>query len=367
MKPAGGQASGLPIAIGRMTNFETAWMIVLVKRIFIDCRTMDYTEAPKVELHLHLDCSLSYEVVHLINPAVTIEEYARSFIAPPKCPDLADYITRAIKGFELMQTEEHLRLVTLDLFRQLRSDNVLYAEIRFAPLQHTRQGLAPYEVIRAVNEATKEGTRQYGVDAGIILCTLRHYSEDQSMETVELARQYKGTEVVGFDIAADEAGYPIDNHIKAFQFAKAYNIHCTAHAGEAKGAESVWETLKSFQPARIGHGVRSAEDAQLLSFLKENNIHLEVCPTSNIQANVFDKIQDHTADKIYNAGVSMSINTDARTISNVTLVDEYKLLQRIFKWNKDHFRRCNLEAIDHSFATPDVKNNVRTMIEAAYR
>jgi len=327
---------------------------------------MDYNKAPKVELHLHLDCSLSYEVVRLLMPAVTIDEYVQSFIAPPKCPDLADYITRAIRGFELMQTEEQLHLVTLDLFRQLKSDNVIYAEMRFAPLQHIMQGLTPDEVIRTVNEATKEGIKTYGVNAGIILCTLRHFSDDQSMQTAQLVRKYKGTHVVGFDIAADEAGFPIDNHIKAFQFAKAHNIQCTAHAGEAKGAESVWETLKNFHPSRIGHGVRSAEDAQLLSFLKENNIHLEVCPTSNIQVNVFDRIEDHTADKIYNAGVSMSINTDARTISNVTLADEYRLLARIFNWNKEHFRKCNLEAIDHSFATPDIKNNVRKLIEEAY-
>jgi adenosine deaminase len=128
----------------------------------------------------------------------------------------------------------------------------------------------------------------------------------------------------------------------------------------------VWETLRNFHPSRIGHGVRSAEDVLLLSFLKQNNIHLEICPTSNIQVNVFDKIEDHAADKIFNAGVSMSINTDARTISNVTLGDEYKLLERIFNWKKEHFRKCNLEAIDHSFATTEVKQEVRNRIEAAY-
>src|SRR5690349_11150031 len=159
---------------------------------------MDPAKGPKVELHLHLDCSLSYDVVQVLKPSVTIEEYRQSFIAPPKCPDLADYITRAVKGCELMQTEEQLRLVTLDLFRQLEADNVIYAEIRFAPLLHTMQGLTPDEIIRAVNEATHEGIKKYGVEAGIILCTLRHYSEYQSMETVELVKKYKDTHVVGF-------------------------------------------------------------------------------------------------------------------------------------------------------------------------
>ena len=327
---------------------------------------MNYKTEPKVELHLHLDCSLSYEVVKQLKPSITIEEYRQSFIAPPKCTDLADYIKRAIKGFELMQTKEQLRLITLDLFKQLKADNVVYAEMRFAPLQHTMQGLTPTEVVETVDAATAEGVKTYGVDAGIILCTLRHYTEAQSMETVELTKKFMGTHVVGFDIAADEAGFPIENHIRAFRFANANGISCTAHAGEAKGAESVWETLQNFHPSRIGHGVRSAEDSSLLSFLKTNNIHLEVCPTSNVQTNVFEKIEHHSADKIYKAGVSMSINTDARTISNVTLADEYKLMERVFGWNKEHLKKCNLEAIDHSFATDDIKQKVRKKIENAY-
>lgn len=328
---------------------------------------MDYNKLPKVELHLHLDCSLSYDIVKQLNPTVTKEEYDQSFIAPPKCTDLADYLKRAIKGFELMQTKEQLRLVTLDLFKQLKADNVLYAEIRFAPLLHIMKGLTPTEVVETVNSATKEGIKTYGVEAGIILCTLRHYTEAQSIETVELVKKFRGkSHIIGFDIAADEAGFPIDNHINAFKFAYENGINCTAHAGEAKGSESVWETLKNFHPTRIGHGVRSTEDSSLLSFLKTNNIHLEVCPTSNVQTNVFDKIENHTANIIYNSGVSMSLNTDARTISNVTLSEEYKLMEQVFNWNKEHFKNCNLEAIDHSFATNDIKQIVRKKIEEAY-
>jgi adenosine deaminase len=253
---------------------------------------MDYHQLPKVELHLHLDCSLSYKVVKRLNPAITPEEYHQSFVAPPKCTDLADYITRAVKGYELMQTPEQLRLVTLDLFEQLQYDRVIYAEIRFAPLLHIAKGLSPAEVVQAVNDAITEGIAQTGVQAGLILCTLRHYTEEQSMETVRLVQQFKGTYVLAFDIAGDEAGFPIDNHKKAFLFAKENNIHCTAHAGEAKGPDSVWETLQHFHPSRIGHGVRSAEDERLLDHLKKERIHLEVCPTSNVQTNVTDTIEN---------------------------------------------------------------------------
>ena len=327
---------------------------------------MDYRPFPKIELHLHLDCSLSYKVVQQLSPGISYESYRESFVAPPKCTDLADYISRAVNGFELMQTKEQLKLVTLDLFEQLKSDNVIYAELRFAPLQHLFKGLTSTEVVETVNEAVKEGISQTGVEARIILCTLRHYSEAQSIETVKLVEQFKGTYVAGFDIAADEAGFPIDNHISAFQFAKANGIKCTAHAGEARGADSVWETLEHFHPSRIGHGVRSAEDRKLLEFLKENSIHLEVCPSSNIQVNVFDKIEDHNADKIYQSGVSMSISTDARTITPVTLADEYSLLERIFNWNKEHFYRCNLEAVEHAFINHELKQVLNEKIKKAY-
>ena len=186
------------------------------------------------------------------------------------------------------------------------------------------------------------------------------------METVRLVETFNKSHVVGFDIAANEAGYPIDNHIEAFKYAHEKHIPCTAHAGEAKGAESVWETLLNFYPLRIGHGVRSIEDEKLLAHLKANNIHLEVCPTSNIQTDVFPRIEHHSANTIYEYGVSMSLNTDSRTISNVTLADEYELMEKTFEWKKSHFKQCNIEAIKHSFASDRLKEKMRIRIEAAY-
>jgi adenosine deaminase len=327
---------------------------------------MNYNNLPKIELHLHLDCSLSYKAVQQINPAISLEEYNESFIAPPKCTDLMDYLTRAVKGFQLMQTKEQLRLVTLDLFEQLQADNVIYAEIRFAPLLHIEQGLTPEEVVETVNKAVEDGIQQTGVQANIILCTLRHYNEAQSMQTVQLVKKYRVTHVVGFDIAGDEAGYPVDAHKKAFDFAKENGLHITSHGGEASGADSVREVLANFHPSRIGHGVRSVEDESLLSFLKENNIHLEVCPTSNVQTNVVNKIQDHPADKIYRTGISMSINTDCRTISDTTLNKEYDLLTKTFNWQKAQFLKCNLEAISHAFCSAEMKEVLKQKIAIAY-
>lgn len=327
---------------------------------------MDYRSLPKTELHLHLDCSLSYKVVQRIDPSISWEAYRESFVAPPKCTDLVDYLKRAVRGFELMQTREQLRWVTLDLFEQLKQDNVIYAEIRFAPLLHIAKGLSPAEVVQTVNDAVTEGIAATGVDAGLILCTLRHFSEEQSLETVRLVEQFRGSHVLAFDMAGDEAGFPVLAHRKAFAFAKEKQIPCTAHAGEAAGPGSVRDTLTYLQPSRIGHGVRSAEDPALLDLLREKDIHLEVCPTSNVQTNVVETIQDHPLNRIYEQGVSMSLNTDCRTISDVDLSHEYKLVQDVFRWEKERFLHCNLEAIRHAFCGEEMKEKLRQQIWAAW-
>lgn len=328
---------------------------------------MTIQDLPKIELHLHLDCSLSYEVVKKIDPSVSEAVYRNTFMAPSKCNDLADFLTRASSGIALMQTREQLQLVVQDLFRQLAADNVLYAEIRFAPLQHLEQGLTPYEVVAAAEAATAACVPETGIEARLILCTLRHYTQAQSMETIRLVEQFKGSLVAGFDIAADEAGYPIDNHIAAFQYAKKHNIPCTAHAGEAKGAESVWETLHHFGPTRIGHGVRSIEDPKLIEYLRRHNIHLEVCPTSNVQTNVCDIYADHPVDELYRAGVSLNVNTDARTLTNITLSREYEKLQHTFGWTTGEFYRCNVNAIRAAFIPEATKKLLLGKLERGCR
>jgi adenosine deaminase len=327
---------------------------------------MDFSLLPKVELHLHLDCSLSYDVVSTIDPSVTKEDYAQNYIAPEKCTNLTDFLTRAVTGYRLMQTKEQLQLVVQDLFKQLQADNMVYAEIRFAPLLHIEKGLTPYEVVEATAAATAKAIKETGIEARLILCTLRHYTEAQSMQTVQLVEQFKNTCVAGFDIAGDEAGYPIDAHIKAYQYAKEKNIACTAHAGEASGAASVWETITHFGPSRIGHGVRSYEDAGLVQHLQKHKIHLELCPTCNVQINICNAYKDHPIDKLYKAGVSINVNTDCRTICNIDLNREYKKLHDTFGWTADDFYNTNVNAINVAFINNDIKTMLLNKLKAAY-
>ncbi|MAU63757.1 MAG: adenosine deaminase [Flavobacteriaceae bacterium] len=324
---------------------------------------MNFSKYHKVELHVHLDCSLSYDVVKKINPKITRSRYINEFIGS-RCNSLNDYIKCADRAVEIMQTKEELELVTIDLFEQLKKDNVVYAEIRFAPLLHTKKGLSSAQVVKIISSITKITSKKTGIEASLILCTLRHFSSNQSMETVELVHDFKGTNVVGFDIAADEAGYPLKNHIEAFEFANRKNIFCTAHAGEALGSESILETIDKLMPTRIGHGVRSIEDPSLLERIKEKEIHLEVCYTSNIVTKVYNNYSDHPINQLYKKNISISINSDGRTISDTNLNKEYSLLSKQFKWEKENFINCNINAIKASFASNKIKNKILNLLNS---
>lgn len=308
---------------------------------------------------MHLDCSLSYKVVQKLLPGTTQEEYNERFVAPENCGSLVEYIKCASASIDIMQTREQLELVTLDFVEQLKTDNVIYCEVRFAPLQHLKLGLTAEEVVETVNSTISKATENLVMEVRLILCSLRHFIEEQSLETVQLVHNFKGTNVVGFDLAADEAGYPIDEHKSAFEFARENGIPCTCHAGEACGPKNVWEAIDELHVQRIGHGVRSYEDSTLMDYLKEKDIHLEVCPTSNIKTGIYPKLSEHNIDKIYKTGTSISVNTDGRSLSNVTLADEYQSLNRYFNWQLQDYLNVNLMAIDAAFVDEELKEKLR--------
>ncbi|HEX4807435.1 MAG TPA: adenosine deaminase [Bryobacteraceae bacterium] len=328
---------------------------------------MNATELPKVELHLHLDCSLSYRAVSQLAPGVTRDEYFRDYVAPSRCTNLADFLKRAPKGIALMQDRPSLTLVTEDLFHQLQADRIVYAEIRFAPLLHTERGLTSAQVVEIVNHAVDRMSSETGIEVRLILCTLRHFDEEQSLKTTRLVDTFRGSRVTALDLAGDEAGFPITAHIKAYEYAQHHNLFRTAHAGEALGPESVWETLRLLNPTRIGHGTRSIEDPALVQYLRQNRVHLELCPSSNVQ--IIPSIADlahHPIDKLYRSDVSLNINTDTRMLTPTTLTREYEEVHRVFGWSREEFYRTNLMAVEAAFVDEATKARLRHRLALVY-
>ncbi|EAA2616299.1 adenosine deaminase [Salmonella enterica] len=327
----------------------------------------DARNIPKIELHVHLDTCISYHCARMLMPSLNLRMFRMHFIAPNKCNDLSDFLSRITPQLDLLQTTCALRQAVDDIFDQLHADGVIYAELRFAPLLHLNQSLTAEEVVETVLGAMHARSQTYGIEANLILCTLRHFSEQQSMETARLVARYLGKGVVALDLAADEARFPLDNHIKAFDFVRSHGGNCIAHAGEARGFTSVNETLDNLNVSRIGHGVRSVEDRATLDRLLQENIHLEVCPGCNIVCNVYPSIGEHPVNALFHEGISLSINTDARTVANTTLNQEYQRLHHIFGWKDEEFLTCNLNAALASFALPHVKQGLQEILRSQVR
>jgi adenosine deaminase len=303
---------------------------------------------PKVELHIHLDLTASYGAVRALRPQTTLAEYRRDFVAPARCPDLADFLSRTPNHLALQQDARGLTVIVEDLFDQLVRDGVIYAELRFAPLQHASGDLTAEDAVRVVQDATRASIAATGVEARVILCTLRQFSAEQSMETVRLVEAFRpGGIVTAFDLAGPEAGFGLDAHVPAFDYARERDIPFTAHAGEALGPESVEETLDRLAPTRIGHGVRAIENAATVQRLKRDAIHLEICPTCNVQTDMYASYADHPVDALRRAGVSLSISTDCRALCDVSLSQELDRLRTTFGWTDADLHaaaRAGLEA-----------------------
>ncbi|MBI9042868.1 MAG: adenosine deaminase [Anaerolineaceae bacterium] len=321
---------------------------------------------PKIELHSHLDCTLSLKAIERIIPGITQESYLNTFTAPSKCTDLVHYLKFTQNCVALLQNQETLRLAVEDLFEQMQAENVLYSEIRFAPFLHTEEGLSGYDVIKTVEAACADEIARTGIEARIILCTLCHYTPEMSMQVMKLAEKFKASLVAGVDISGDEAGFPVEIHSEAFQYAKKIGVPRTAHAGEAVGAENVWLTLREYQPTRIGHGIHSISDPDLMNHLRETQIHLEICPICNVQTDSIATIEEHPVDKLYRAGINLGISTDTRGITQTSLVKEYQTLMDVFNWDQSHFLKTNLNALETAFIPSEIKTSLREQLISGY-
>lgn len=317
---------------------------------------MDIKKLKKVELHVHLDGSLNINTLSDIMNAET-QEIKDKLVADEKCEDLNDYLRMFDIPIKVMQTKENLTRVSKDLIESFISDNVIYAEVRFAPNKHTTV-LSLDEVINSV----LDGISSDKVIVKLILCMMRGDDYLDNKRIIDIAYKYKDKGVVGIDLAGAEGLYKTTDYIPLFEYATSLGIPFTIHAGEADGVESINAAINA-GTTRIGHGVRAIEREECINTLKNKNILLEVCPTSNIQTGIAPSIELHPIKELYDRGVKVSINTDNRTVSNVSLNDEYEALSKAFNFTEKDFTDMNIEAIKHSFISDDLKQKLINKIK----
>ncbi len=292
---------------------------------------------PKAELHCHLDGSMRVSTIielakhqNVKLPESDPKKLEKLLVAGPWCESLVDYLKAFDITTSVLQTRESLIRATYELAEDAASENVRYMEIRFSPILHTRNGLNITDVLDAVLKGKEQAEKDFNIVLGIIVCGLRHFSSEKSLLLAELTVAYKHRGVVGFDLAGAEEDFPAKDHKDAFYLIINNNINATVHAGEAYGPESIHQAIHFVSANRIGHGTRLRESGELLNYINDHRIPLEVCITSNVQTKAVRDLQNHPFKFYFNYGIRVTLNTDNRLISGTTLTDEYWLAVKEF-------------------------------------
>ncbi len=285
---------------------------------------------PKTDLHCHLDGSMRLKTILALAaeqkvklPAETEDGLARAIHMGEVCKSLEDYLVAFDVTLSVLQTADALYRSAYELAIDAAAENVKYLEVRYSPALHQQKGLKMTTIVDSVLEGLRAAKRETGIKCGLIVCGIRHMSPQTSVRLAELCVAYKNRGVIAFDLAGAEVNFPAKDHKDAFQLILKNNVNCTAHAGEAYGPESISQAIHFLGAHRIGHGTRLREDGDLLNYINDHRIPLEVCPTSNVQTGAVADLKSHPLKFYFDYGLRVTINTDNRLITDTTVTKEY--------------------------------------------
>ncbi len=323
---------------------------------------------PKADLHCHLDGSLRPGTLldlsierGLTLPVATAAELG-NWMRVDDARTLEDYLARFGVTVAAMQDAVALERIAHEFVLDAALDGVRYIEARFCPALHVRGGLSLDDVMAAVLRGVARGEKETGTIARVIVCALRSIPWPHALEMAELAVAYKGRGVVAFDLAGGELGNPASVHAMAFDYARAHDLAVTVHAGEGDGPTSVREALHRCAADRIGHGTRLREDPSLEAYVIDHRITLEVCPTSNVQTRVVPTFAEHPLARYVIMGAVVTINTDNRLMSGVSLTDEYVRCAQHLNFDIDTLAMLAITSFDSAFLPHVERESLRETI-----
>ena len=323
---------------------------------------------PKVVLHLHLDGSLRPETVKeelekILNRELKLEDVKNLLMVERDCRDLNQYLEKFDIPGKVLQTKEQIERAVFELYEDLAKDNVIYAEVRFAPSKHRLMGLSYDEIVESSIKGLERAKSQFGIDGNLILCCMRgegKVNKQENIDTVEVAKRFLGRGISAIDLAGAEALFKTKEFEDVFKLAKEYGIPFTIHAGEADGKESIKKALE-FGTKRIGHGVRCIENKELMQELRDKGIVLEVCPISNMQTRAVEG--KHPLEEIYRSGIHTTINTDNNTVSNTDIMQEYEWVLENTNLTIKDLATMNEYAAKEIFGTDEQKRRIEGILK----
>jgi adenine deaminase len=267
---------------------------------------------PKAELHLHIEGSfepeLMFEIAIRNNISLkyqSVEELKKAY----NFSNLQSFLDIYYAGAGVLITEQDFYDLTRAYLVKAHSQNVLHTEIFFDPQTHTARGIKLSTVIEGISSALKDGEKEFGISSNLILCFLRHLSEEDAIQTFEEALEFKDL-IIGVGLDSSEVGYPPSKFKRVFEMALQKGFKTVAHAGEEGPAEYVWEALELLKVSRIDHGNNSLNDEKLIHELVNRKIPLTVCPLSNLKLKVVKNLVNHPLRKMLEKGITATVNSD---------------------------------------------------------
>jgi adenosine deaminase len=292
---------------------------------------------PKTDLHVHVDGSLRVATIWDLAKAQGVklgarsqEDLKRQLLVGDECQSLVDYLRVFDITLKVLQEAEALERAAYELALDAAAENVWYMEVRYSPVLHLERGMTTSDSVDAVLRGLARAEKETGIRTGVIICGIRQISPDVSLELAELAVAYKNAGVVAFDLAGQEKDYPAKKHREAFYITLNNNINATVHAGEAFGPKSIHQAIHYCGAHRIGHGTLLHEDRDLMAYVCDHRIPLEICLSSNVQTRVVARLEDHPFKIYHDAGLRVTLNPDNRLISDTTVTKEIHLACRTF-------------------------------------
>lgn len=289
---------------------------------------------PKAELHVHLDGTLTPQLMKQLackhNQSINMDILSRcgKFFY---WTDFAGFHAVFEQAFKVIQDVEDVQLITYQYLQTLAKQNTQYVELIVSPYHAQCNDLTYTQLLEGLQKGIDQARQQYGIEGRILMVFLRHYGPEQAERLVETIIHNPHPYVVGVNLVGDIRQYPVKAFANCFKLAKQAGLGLSCHAGELDGGvEEIWQAVNDLQVDRISHGVCCLEDAELVNLLIERQIHLEVCPTSNVVLGMYPDYPSHPFQKLYQAGLNLGLNTDDPGFFNTDLNHEYYLMQKHF-------------------------------------
>ena len=312
------------------------------------------TVLPKVELHCHLDGSLSREFIERrLNRKVSQSELSVS----DDCRSLNEYLEKFDLPGKCIMDGEGLSEAGYDVLKSMKQENVCYAEIRFAPLLSETEDMNCAKVIEALLAGLEKGKKDFGIEYGVITCAMRHHSEEENRRMIRTAREYLGYGVCAADLAGAEALYPMSEFMELFQETKKLGMPFTLHAGECGSVQNILDSVEA-GAGRIGHGIAMRGHREVQKELQRKGIGIEMCPVSNLQTKAVESTKDYPMREFLDNGLKVTVNTDNRTVSNTALTKELAFIQKTYGITDEEIRLMMKNAVDVAFADDAVKERI---------